>query len=266
MLSPSIELQSACTLGSIKSRQNCSTLGTGFFVLRDTGEQLSTWLVTARHVVDGRLDLIAKTTVPNGEAFLILPQNKWVFHPGPNPKDLLPIDVAVMKVLVPNDTVSFRYCVARCSNDPKSNAPHMNHLHERPEPTDHALFFGYPSGDVDPHKMPPFVRSGIVAYSVKVPGFRISGLEPADEKLFYVDGLSFGGNSGGPVMLEPTPLSTRVRLWGLVTGSSPNRAYTIVTSVERIKETIEFAESKSPLPENVWFSTPPILEHSCRKN
>ena len=78
---PIIELQSTCTLGAIKPRQSFSTLGTGFFVLRDTGEQLSTWLVTARHVVDSRLDLIAKTTISNGEAFLILPQNKWVFHP-----------------------------------------------------------------------------------------------------------------------------------------------------------------------------------------
>lgn len=67
-------------------------------------------------------------------------------------------------------------------------------------------------------------------------------------------------------MQEPNPLSANVRLWGLVTGSSTNRAYTIATSVERIKETIEFAVSKSPLPEKVWLSTPPVLEHSCSKN
>lgn len=192
---PIAELQSICTLGAIRPRQSWSTVGTGFLVRRDTGEDRSIWLVTARHVVDGHLDLVGKTYDSDGESFLVLPRNNWIFHPGPNPERLLPIDVAVMKVFVPRNTVSFQYCVEQCSIDPKTNAPYMNHLQTRSEPTDRALFFGYPQGDVDSNKMPPFTRSGIVAYSIKVPGFKINGLEPADDKLFYIDAFSFGGNS-----------------------------------------------------------------------
>lgn len=239
------------------------TLGTGFYVLRDADGELSTWLVTARHVVQGRADLVAKTRDSKNEAFLVLLQKQWTFHAGPNPEGLLPVDVAVMKVLVPNDTVAFRYCVGQCSIDPKTKEQHMSHLEGLPEPLDHVLFFGYPAGDVNPDEAPPFVRSEIVAYAMRPPGFSINGLQPADEKMFYVDAPSFGGNSGGPVMLEPNPLFQRVRLWGLVTGSNSSRNYTVVTSVARIKETIEHAVTQSLVPQGSWSSTRPVLEHSC---
>lgn len=263
---PIKELQSVCTLGLVKPMQTFVTLGTGFYVLRDAEGELSTWLVTARHVVGSHADLIAKAQASSNEAFLVLPQAKWIYHPGPNPEGLLPIDVAVMRVLVPNDTISFRYCVDKCSIDPKTKQQHMNHLEGLPEPTDHVLFFGYPGGDVNPNEVPPFVRSGIVAYALRNPGFSFNGLQPADEKMFYVDAPSFGGNSGGPVMLEPNPLSAKVRLWGLVTGSSQSRNYTIVTSVTRIKEAINHAVTQSLSPQDSWTRTPPGLEHTCGKN
>ena len=261
------ELQSVCTLGLAKPRQNLVTLGTGFYVTRDVDGDLSTWLVTARHVVDNHADLIAKARAENNnEAFLVLPGIKWIYHPGPNPGGYLPVDVAVMKVFVPGNTVAFWYCVGQCSIDLKTKQQHMNHLEGLPEPTDHVLFFGYPAGDVNPDEVPPFVRSGIVAYALRNPGFTINGLQPADEKMFYVDALSFAGNSGGPVMLEPNPIFGKVRLWGLVTGSSPSRNYTIVTSVTRIKEAIEHAITQSVIPQDSWTRTLPPLEHTCSKN
>lgn len=263
---PIKELQSLCTPGLIKPKQNLVTLGTGFYVTRDANGELSTWLVTARHVVEGHADLIAKARPANSEAFLVLPHAKWIYHPGPNPNGRLPIDVAVMKVLVPGDTVAFRYCVGQCSVDPKTKRQYMNHLEGLAEPTDHVLFFGYPAGDVNPDEVSPFVRSGIVAYALRNPGFLIGGLLPADEKMFYVDAPSFGGNSGGPVMLEPSPLSEKVRLWGLVTGSSSSRDYTIVTSGARIKEAIEHAVTQTVASQDSWAHTPPSLEHACSKN
>ena len=264
---PIQELQSICTPGLPQSIQKVPTFGTGFFVLRDEPGSKSLWLVTARHVVEPHADMLAKGRIgaESKTSYMTLPRAQWVFHPNPPKPATLPIDVAVMKVKA-DGAIAFRYCPAQCSEDLKLRKPFDNQLGDKPEPTNHALFFGYPEGDVIPGELPPFVRSGIVAYAETNPQMKISGLPLADDSIFFIDAPSFGGNSGGPVMREPDPFHLQVQLFGLVTGSSPSHSYTIVTSVGRIKETIDFAAAQQAAipPQYSWSTTPPSFSHSCK--
>jgi hypothetical protein len=92
----------------------------------------------------------------------------------------------------------------------------------------------------------------------------IGGRKIADDTLFLVDAPAFIGNSGGPVMREPSLLSGSVRLFGLVTGFNASfRAYTLITSVTRIKEAIEHAVAQEAVLVDAWTSGPPPLE--CRE-
>jgi hypothetical protein len=264
---PIQELQSICTPGLPQSIQNVVTLGTGFYVLRDEPVSKSLWLVTARHVVEPHADLFAKGRAGaelKTTLYMTLPRAQWVFHPSPTKPAIFPIDVAVMKVKA-EGIIAFRYCPAECSEDTTLKKQFMNHLGDKPEPTNHALFFGYPAGDVAPGELPPFVRSGIVAYAESNPQMKIGGLPLADDSIFFIDAPSFGGNSGGPVMREPSPFQSQVQLFGLVTGSSPSHSYTIVTSVARIKETIDYAVQQTSIPPQYsWSTTPPSFSHSCK--
>ncbi len=266
---PIQELQSLCTPGLPQPIQTIVTLGTGFYVLLDQSGPNSLWLVTARHVVERHADLLVKARIGSETketAYMVLPRAKWIFHPSPTVQGVMPIDVAVMKVKPPIGSIAFRYCRGECEEDPTSKQRFPNDLDTVPEPTDHALFFGYPAGDVVPGELPPFVRSGIVAYAEANPYLKIDGLPLADESVFYIDAPSFGGNSGGPVMREPSLFRPKIQLFGLVTGSNPSRSHTIATSVTKIKETIDHAAKQTSLQaEMSWSKTPPSLPRSCKE-
>jgi hypothetical protein len=169
-----------------------------------------------------------------------------------------------MRIAPPRSAIAFRYCLGDCAAKPESGERVESNLEKGPEPTEHAVFFGYPEGDVAPAESRPFARSGIVAYSAPNPRFRINGRPLADQEMFYVDAPSFPGNSGGPVMREPALLSGGIRLWGLVTGSNQvGRDYTVVTSVERIKQAIEHAVALKAERTNVWSVRPPSMNRAC---
>lgn len=261
------EHQSICTPGREWAIERDKPVGTGFFVSRDLGNKSHTFLVTARHVVEMRKDLFIRLPRSPGSSepiFLTLPRNLWVFHPGPNPKGTLPIDVAVMYVSTRTSAVAFRYCPEDCPIDPKTNKPYENQVDSSPSVTERAIFFGFPLRDVAPASFEPFARTGVVAYTAPNPNLKINGKLLADKTVFYVDAPSFPGNSGGPVMKEYLPLTGQIRLWGLVTGGNMvGRDYTIITPVERIIQTIEYAISKDFPQNRGWTNEPPKLPIKC---
>jgi hypothetical protein len=256
--------QNVCPPDAKAPVQNMAIGGTGFLIQRYHGENRGLWLVTARHVVESRADLVAAAQTSSsktGRAYLSVAGSAWSFHPGPNPDGLFPVDVAVARVTAPPDTISFRYCPDVCGANPDSDEPLESQLQEPPEVVERAPFFGFPTGDIAPDILEPFARSGVVAYTATIPHMKISGLRPADATIFHVDAPAFKGNSGGPVMREPSLLADGVRLFGLVTGANQSiRAYTLVTPVTRIKEAIDDAVAQETVLVNVWSSSPPQLE------
>ena len=261
---------SVCFEGCEWAKEEDDLVGTGFFVQRKLDNDNQLFFVTARHVVDKEYDLFISSPHPedaNIQLYFKLPKNLWVFHPGPNPPNMFPIDVAVMKVLVPKSIISFLYCPNSCPKDSDKNKPSVSQLDKSPEVAKRTIFFGFPKIPVPVGSLEPFARTGIVAFKGYNPNMKISGLVPADKTIFYVDAISFSGNSGGPVMREPLPLQGQIQLWGLITGG--DRAgldYAIVTSVERIKETIEHAiKMKIPFNDR-WTIEPPSLPIKCESD
>jgi Trypsin-like peptidase domain len=271
------EHQSICTPGREWSIERDVLVGTAFFV-RDRlpgksgqGKNLI-FIVTARHVVGNHSDLFARIqTDPdsNQQAILLLPRELWVFHPSSTRPGKFPIDVAVMQISMKPFMKLFFHCdedenPEGCGLNKTTQKPFENQLAGPPSVMERAIFFGFPGGEVAKKSLEPFARSGIVAYTSPNPSLRISGMPLADELVFYVDAPSFPGNSGGPVLQEPLPLQSKIRLWGLVTGSSPvGRDYAIITSVDRIHETIVFARSRGVLNKQGWVQEPPTLPIQC---
>jgi len=75
---------------------------------------------------------------------------------------------------------------------------------------------------------------------------------------YLVDARMFGGNSGGPVIVN-NPLSA-LKLGGLITATNRGLDYGIATPVSQIVETLERAKETKPNL-SAWFS----LEETASK-
>jgi len=118
---------------------------------------------------------------------------------------------------------------------------------------DEVFILGFPLGWREASQDYPLVRHGMVA--------QIRGLANGHHDTFLVDGTSFGGNSGGPVLTKAqigsitgTPRIERVALVGMVAANTnitvggdtgpmirENADLIIVEPVHRINETVELA-------------------------
>ena len=271
------EHQSICVPGRDWSVERNVTIGTGFFV-RDqlpgpANKSVSRFfLVTARHVVENRADIFAR--VATGEsghdaAVLLLPRKLWVFHPGPNPEETFPIDVAVMRVEYRPFMKAFLHCTEEenpegCGESESTGKPPLNQLNKPPSVMERAIFFGFPGSDITKEALEPFARAGVVAYTERNAELRITDRLAADPDMYFVDAPAFGGNSGGPVLREPLPLSAGVELRGLVTGRpGVGRDYAIITSVARIRETLVHARSRAWRNTDGWQTVIPTLPIRC---
>ena len=203
------------------------------------------------------------------QAVLALPRSLWVFHPVPAPPGSLPIDVAVMQVTSRPFIKAFLNCPTggkdgECGRNEKTNKPFENALVESPSVMEHAIFFGFPGGDVAKQSAEPFARSGVVAYTAPNPELKISNKPVVHDSVYFVDAPAFPGNSGGPVLREPLPLRSGVQLWGLVTGRSPiGKDYAIVTRPEKIAETLAHARKTAKINEDGWSTKLPSLPLKC---
>lgn len=267
------EHQSLCTPGREWSLEWNAPVGSAFFV-RDSFEGESrVFIVTARHVVEERADLFARVQMgpeTQSQAVLALPRSLWVFHPGPALPGSLPIDVAVMQVTSRPFIKAFLNCPTggkdgECGRNEKTNKPFENALVESPSVMEHAIFFGFPPGDVAKQSAEPFARSGVVAYTAPNPELKINNKPVVHDSVYFVDAPAFPGNSGGPVVREPLPLlRPGVQLWGLVTGSSRfGKDYAIVTRPEKIAETLAHARKTAKVNEDGWSNKPPSLPVRC---
>jgi hypothetical protein len=202
-------------------------------------------------------------------AVLLLPHELWIFHPGPNPQGLFPIDVAVMLIPPTPFLKTFLHCMDddnpdRCGMNETTKKPLRNQVGEPPSVLDRAVFFGFPGGDVATQAVDPLARAGVVAYIATNPDLRIDGRLLVDNSIFLVDAPAFPGNSGGPLIREQLPLQGGVHLCGLVTGGSLfGKDYVVVTSVKRIHETLVHARKIAKMNKEVWRSKPPRLPLRC---
>ena len=116
---------------------------------------------------------------------------------------------------------------------------------------DEVFIVGFPVGFYTDVKNWPVVRQGVLAQMQPY----LRGVA----RTFLIDGSVFGGNSGGPVITKPQPMSiegtkqfTRNALVGMVSGSrlnpgnGENADLGIVVPLDTINETIEMALSDSP--------------------
>ena len=176
--------------------------GTAFFYVypdqespSDNPADLWAWLVTCQHVVKN-IDRLPgemfvrfnKVDQPDTSEFplrgLSDPENTWTIHP----KE----DIAVMPI-------SLTALISRgleCSPFLTGEALARDRLTDnRVGEGDDVYLIGFPEGKIEGHRDRPVVRQGILA--------QVQGWLHEEHDHFLVDGSSFGGNSGGPVVTRP---------------------------------------------------------------
>jgi hypothetical protein len=259
-----------------RSIQKNNPVGSAFFIQDSFQGQSLFFVVTARHIVDGAAsDLFTRVQIgpkARSVAILLLPRALWVFHSAPRIQGYFPIDVAVMRITLRPFIKAFLNCPSggndgECGKDDLKNTPLKNQLVESPSVLERVLFLGFPEGEVSRESAEPLARGGVVAYtsSAPNPNLLLGGARLPSDSIYLLDATSLPGNSGGPVLREPRAFAAGVYLWGLVTGSSPGRNYTIVTRPEKIAETLAYARTIAK-PNDQWSDTPPSLPLLCNPN
>jgi hypothetical protein len=214
------------------------TIGTGFFYGRliednpDPGKRLySTYLVTAKHVVDGYEKTKAANPQLGGMRVRVNPVNSesdskefdlaselaepgvaWLPHP--HGKDISVIPINLGKLRDTKFQSSFFPSDQGVADIDKLKSVNVS-------AGDSVFVLGFPMDLAGVQKNYVIVRHGIIA--------RVSELLDHASESFLIDSFVFPGNSGGPVILRPEVVS--------ITGTPPpaNAAYLIgvvVASVE----------------------------------
>lgn len=262
--------RSICTAGQTLSEEQLVPQGTGFFVQDHLGKQPVLWVVTARHVVDGaKADLIAKVRLGSEgprDVWLYLPRPKWLVLNDGAKEGILPTDVAVMPVRMVDGYKSFSLCEG--DNCPKQDPPKTgrteNQLREDPKVPEHVFLFGFPREGPDVNALEPFARAGIVSYSSRDARFLLDKKPMIDLNAYVIDAFGWPGNSGGPVMNQPSPFSAGVRLLGLLSGAHlPIHDYSIITPVSSILRTLDAARRTGQAPVDGWRTEYPMPQRSC---
>ena len=225
--------------------------GTGFLFVVDGTTGI--FLVTNKHLLSGRnlvfirfnkLDFDPKKDKVryHREPCLLIDRDSkplWKGHPNPN------VDVAAIKINQPTAKVDVRQL-------DYSRLKSFDSL----EVGEDVYFFGYPLGILGLKGKGdfPILRSGVVSY--KSFELTLIGESIIDSAMFLIDGFSFGGNSGSPVLTRVG--NTKAMLVGIIKGHVPdfqtkilkgehpdtitfeqNAGLAIVISADRIKETLE---------------------------
>lgn len=225
--------------------------GTGFFVR--SGREL--FIVSARHVVEKEHDLSSRVrlvdlhTGSTRMCKLELPRDAWVYHPNNGDEDTRPVDVATMKLRVPNPYLPryFHY-EPNDPNDP--NATERNQLPSVDEqPPEPILVFGFPSiVGFQLSEQRPLARLGIMSMSAGKEFLKWDAdgvMKFGEERCCLIDARMFGGNSGSPVIRQMTLGKSKVRLLGLVIATNRELDFGIMEPVSRIRETLDVAKAKA---------------------
>ncbi|MFH2012642.1 MAG: trypsin-like peptidase domain-containing protein [Pseudomonadota bacterium] len=230
--------------------------GTAFFVKSGKG----LFVVSARHVVEQPYDLHARVECLNMKSgqkeviFLKLPRNRWVFHSESGDKDTHPVDVAAMQIKwIKNRAI-------RCFSyePPESEAKDKNQLPSAdPLPPRRILVFGFPL-DIGFKLLEqrPLGRSGIIAMKTGKKFLRMNykGVDKfAEERCYVIDVKAFPGNSGSPIMNEPSQTNPRIQLLGLLSATSQKMDFAVVEPVSRIREVLDLARDQKNEDINFWL-------------
>jgi hypothetical protein len=227
--------------------------GTGFLFFDRT---LGTFLVTNKHILQGR-DLVfirynkADSDLGKDNIRYLREPCKlfdsnikplWKAHPNPN------IDVAAIQVVLPAKADARQLEYSRFKS------------FDSLQVGEDVYFFGFPlnifglegKGDF------PILRAGIVSFK----SFELTniGEQIIDSSMFLIDGFSFGGNSGSPVLTKATFLDPKATLIGIISGHVPlynkkvigadtiafeqNTGLAIAICADRIRETLELFRTK----------------------
>ena len=229
--------------------------GTAFFVQSEK----NLFVVSARHVVEQAYDLHARVECLNTKSgqkeviLLKLPRNRWVFHHESGEKDTHPVDVAVMRIrwIKDRSIKSFIYELSNSDNKDKNQLPS-----EDPLPPRRILVFGFPR-DIGFKLLEqrPFGRSGIIAMRTgkKFLKMNLKGSEKfAEEKSYIIDIEAFRGNSGSPVMNEPSLTDSKIQLLGLLSATNQNMNFALVVPVSRIREALDLAKDQKDEAIEYW--------------
>jgi hypothetical protein len=218
--------------------------GTGFFV-HDSND---VYVVSARHIVEKPYDLHARVQCRNNKTgerevvLLELPRSAWVHHNNIGDSDTQFVDVAVMKIPARKDysIVAFRY------EPKKSNQHAQNQLPlEDPEPPRAILVSGFPAGvGFQLTEQKPLVRFGIISMNAEREFLKLDGKKFAEERCLLIDARMFPGNSGSPVMNQPSITDSRPSLLGLVIASNETLDFGVMEPVSRIRETLDLARDR----------------------
>lgn len=225
--------------------------GTAFFV----GVENDLYVVTARHVADKEYDLYAnvpvylKGTQNVRSLYLRLPKDRWVYHPESGDKDTHFVDVAAMKIDVPQGhrVECFRYA-------PRDGG--RNEFAARdPHPGIPVITFGFP-GDIgfSLTEPKPMCRLGVVSLVAEKKFMKMYG-KFFNSRTFLVDADMLEGNSGSPLIRQPLPPHQEIQLLGLASASNWQMRFAIVEPVSRILETLEVAAKQAVEQGGFWSET-----------
>jgi S1-C subfamily serine protease len=200
-LIPEHFFKAVVAIGKVTNNQ-VSWIGTGFLYGHtltpgDLTTQISTYLVTNKHVLNGQDSVVLRFENATGTSSqfvvpLVLNGNRlWIGH---NDDD---VDVAVLLINgnVLHGVIGPINLFLDIPNTLPLNHAQATHLCEG----DGIFLLGFPMGLVDQVQNLPVVRGGTLA--------RIKDCRAGREKSFLIDCQTFPGNSGGPVLLRPEAVS-----------------------------------------------------------
>jgi S1-C subfamily serine protease len=219
------------------------TIGTGFFMALDYGDRSASgaenyrlFLVTNRHVLTGRDDVVIRVNTKDGAArrvCLALGAGngaKWAVHPDER------VDVAVVLV---NARV-----LLEAGTELGYFRPHDVAFVSTMEalgigPGEELFVLGFPMGMSGVERNYVIARSGMIA--------RLDDEILAASRTFLIDAAVFPGNSGGPVIVKPTSES-------LAGGRPIEQAYLIgmVRSYLPYQEVAYSLQTDPPTPRMVF--------------
>ena len=219
-------------------------VGTGFFVIRNTGQYGvgRPYLVTNRHVFEGKDSVILRMTNQSTKELVNIPaslvnegKRQYLTHSNPE------IDIAVLPLnagfIAGNGLAYFAFDVD-CDSATSSQL--------RSEGFDEGSFvymLGFPLGLVNVGSLTPICRMGCVS--------RIDSSQIAETGNYLIDIQNFPGNSGSPIVSRPELISvggtkslSKSLLVGIVHSYIPYRVPLVDTQTGR---TVEVREENSGL-------------------
>jgi S1-C subfamily serine protease len=204
-LIPPFFLDCVVAIGEVRVDGNRSWIATGFvyghLVKRESAEKASyrTYLVTNRHVVEGRKQLMVRFN-PKGNspakeyaADLVDSTGKLLWFAPADPEH----DVAVIPIDYSRLEADDIQTAAFLSDQHVADISKMNAAGF--SEGDFAYVLGFPFGDVGDERSFVVARGGVLA--------RIRDMLARRASHFLVDALVFPGNSGGPVVSKPEPVA-----------------------------------------------------------